>query len=141
MGVGKVIKGVGQSTVKGIKSVGKGIVVVGNTVYTRTFVVAQVAGLIMMLAGIVIVIIMAGQKFGLTNLKPLFTMITGVVFALVGIIMVGVSYGIRWKHRMVDRVSEIEQKWGPARKRNSSLKRAYNINKCAKMRSSRASGK
>ena len=126
MGVGKVIKGVGQSTVKGIKSVGKGIVVVGNTVYTRTFVVAQVAGLIMMLAGIVIVIIMAGQKFGLTNLKPLFTMITGVVFALVGIIMVGVSYGIRWKHRMVDRVSEIEQKWGPARKRNSSLKRAYN---------------
>ena len=141
MGVGKVIKGVGQSTVKGIKSVGKGIVVIGNTVYTRTFVVAQVAGLVMMLAGIVIVIIMAGQKFGLTNLKPLFTMITGVVFALVGIIMVGVSYGIRWKHRMVDRVSGIEEKWGPARKRNSSLKRAYNINKCAKMRASRATGK
>ena len=141
MGVGKVIKGVGSSTVKGIKSVGKGIVVIGNTVYTRTFVVAQVAGLIMMLAGIVIVIIMAGQKFGLTNLKPLFTMITGVVFALVGIIMVGVSYGIRWKHRMVDRVSGIEQKWGPARKRVSSLKRAYNINKCAKMRASRAAGK
>jgi len=138
MGVRKVIKGVGKGTVNGIKSVGKGIVVIGNTVYTRTFVVAQVAGLIMMLAGIVIIIIMAGKKFGLTNLKPLFTMITGVVFALVGIIMVGVSYGIRWKHRMVDRVSEIEKKWGPARKRNSSLKRAYNINRCAKTRASRS---
>ena len=122
----------------GFRKVGKGILVIGNTVYTRTFVVAQVAGLVMMLAGIVIVIIMAGKKFGLTNLKPLFTMITGVVFALVGIIMVGVSYGVRWKHRMVDRVTQIEQKWGPARKRTSSLRRAYNINRSAKLRARRS---
>ena len=122
----------------GLRKVGKGILVIGNTVYTRTFVVAQVAGLVMMLAGIVIVIIMAGKKFGLTNLKPLFTMITGVVFALVGIIMVGVSYGVRWKHRMVDRVTQIEQKWGPARKRTSSLRRAYNINRSAKLRARRS---
>lgn len=138
MGVRKVMKGVGQSTVSGIKTVGKSIVVIGNTVYTRTFVVAQVAGLIMMVAGIVIVLIMSGKKFGVTNLKPLFTMITGVVFALLGIITVGVSYGIRWKHRMVDRVSGIEKKWAPARKQASSLKRAYNINRCAKIRSSRS---
>ena len=122
----------------GFRKVGKGILVIGNTVYTRTFVVAQVAGLVMMLAGIVIVLIMAGKKFGLTNLKPLFTMITGVVFALVGIIMVGVSYGVRWKHRMVDRVTQIEQKWGPARKRTSSLRRAYNINRSAKLRARRS---
>ena len=51
---------------------------------------------------------MSQQKFGLTNLKPLFTMITGVVLALVGIIMIGVSYNIRWKRRMIDRVTEIE---------------------------------
>ena len=132
-------KTIGQKTIKGFKSVGKGILVIGNTVYTRTFVVAQVAGLVMMLAGITIVLIMAGKRFGLTNLKPLFTMITGVVFALVGIIMVGVSYGVRWKHRMVDRVTQIEQKWGPARKRTSSLRRAYNINKCAKLRARRSS--
>lgn len=141
MGVGKVIKGVGKSTVSGIKTVGKGIVVIGNSVYSRTFVVAQSIGLLLTLAGLIIVLIMSGKKFGLTNLKPLFTMITGVVLALVGIIMVGVSYGIRWKRRMVDRVSEIEKKWGPARKQNSSLKRAYNINKCAKMRASGASGR
>lgn len=138
MGVGKVIKGVGKSTVSGIKTVGKGIVVIGNSVYSRTFVVAQSIGLLLTLAGLIIVLIMSGKKFGLTNLKPLFTMITGVVLALVGIIMVGVSYGIRWKRRMVDRVSEIEKKWGPARKRVSSLRRAYNINRCAKTRASRS---
>ncbi len=130
---------VGAKTVKGIRKVGKGILVIGNTVYTRTFVVAQVAGLVMMLAGITIVLIMAGKRVGLTNLKPLFTMITGAVFALVGIIMVGVSYGVRWKHRMVDRVSQIEQKWGPAHRRSSSLRRAYYINKSAKLRARRSS--
>lgn len=134
----KGVKAVGDKTVKGFRKVGKGILMIGNTVYTRTFVVAQVAGLVMMLVGIVIVIIMAGKKFGLTNLKPLFTMITGVVFALVGIIMVGVSYGVRWKHRMVDRVTQIEQKWGPARRRPSSLRRAYNINRSAKLRARRS---
>ena len=130
--------GVGAKTVKGFKKVGKGILVVGNTVYTRTFVVAQVSGLVMMLAGITIVLIMAGKRFGLTNLKPLFTMITGAVFALVGIIMIGVTYTVRWKHRMVDRVTQIEQKWGPARKRTSSLRRAYNINRSAKLRARRS---
>jgi hypothetical protein len=130
--------GVGAKTVKGFKKVGKGILVVGNTVYTRTFLVAQVSGLVMMLAGITIVLIMAGKRFGLTNLKPLFTMITGAVFALVGIIMIGVTYTVRWKHRMVDRVTQIEQKWGPARKRTSSLRRAYNINRSAKLRARRS---
>ena len=40
---------------------------------------------------------------------------------------------------MVNRVSEIEKKWGPARKTNSSLKRAYNINKSSKRRAVRSS--
>ena len=82
---------------------------------------------------------MSGKKFGLTNLKPLFTMITGVVIALVGIIMVGVSYGIRWKHRMVTRVGNIEEKWHDARRSSSSLRRAYNINKCNKLRDKKES--
>lgn len=146
MGVKNIVKSAGEGTVKGVKSVGKGmktvgkgVLVVGNTVYSSTFIVAQVAGLVMMVTGIIIICIMAGKKFGLTNLKPLFTMITGVVIAVVGIIMVGTSYGIRWKHRMVNRVSEIEKKWGPARKTNSSLKRAYNINKSSKRRAVRSS--
>ena len=138
VGTGTVngVKSVGKGVGKGFKAVGKGVMVVGNTVYSGTFVTAQIAGLVLMVAGLVIIIAMAlsGKKFGLTNLKPLFTMITGVVLALVGIIMIGVSYGIRWKHRMVNRVSEIEKKWGPSRKRVSSLKRAYNINKASKAR-------
>ena len=146
MGVKNIVKSAGEGTVKGVKSVGKGmktvgkgVLVIGNTVYSSTFIVAQIAGLVMMVAGIIIICIMAGKKFGLTNLKPLFTMITGVVIAIVGIIMVGTSYGIRWKHRMVNRVTEIEKKWGPARKTNSSLKRAYNINRCSKRRAVRSS--
>ena len=145
MGVKNIVKATGEGTIAGVKSVGKGmkkvgkgVLVVGNTVYSSTFIVAQIGGLVMMTAGIIIICIMAGKKFGLTNLKPLFTMITGVVIAIVGIIMVGVSYGIRWKHRMVNRVSEIEKKWGPARKTNSSLKRAYNINKSSKRRAVRS---
>ncbi|MBR0520377.1 MAG: hypothetical protein IJJ95_03475 [Spirochaetales bacterium] len=139
MGVKNIVKSAGEGTVKGVKSVGKGILVIGNTVYSSTFIVAQITGLVMMVAGIIIICIMAGKKFGLTNLKPLFTMITGVVIAIVGIIMVGTSYGIRWKHRMVNRVTEIEKKWGPARKTNSSLKRAYNINRSSKRRAVRSS--
>ena len=148
MGVKDIAKNVGSGTVKGVKTVGKGVgkgfkavgkgvMVVGNTVYSGTFIAAQVGGLVLMVAGLVVIIVMSlsGKKFGLTNLKPLFTMITGVVLALVGIIMIGVSYGIRWKHRMVNRVSEIEKKWGPSRKAISSRKRAYNINKASKARS------
>ena len=123
MGVKKVFKGVG-----------KGVLVVGNTIYSKTFVIAQTAGLALTAIGLTITIIVSGKKFGLTNLKPLFTLITGAVFALVGIIMVGVSYGIRWKHRMVTRVGNIEEKWRDARRSASSLRRAYNINKCAKLR-------
>ncbi len=123
MGVKKVFKGVG-----------KGVLIVGNTIYSKTFVIAQITGLALTAIGLTITIIMSGKKFGLTNLKPLFTLITGAVFALVGIIMVGVSYGIRWKHRMVTRVGNIEEKWRDARRSASSLRRAYNINKCAKLR-------
>lgn len=123
MGVKKVFKGLG-----------KGVLVVGNTIYSKTFVIAQISGLALTVIGLTITIIMSGKKFGLTNLKPLFTLITGAVFALVGIIMVGVSYGIRWKHRMVTKVGNIEEKWRDARRSASSLRRAYNINKCAKLR-------
>lgn len=130
------VKSVGKGVGKGFKAVGKGVLFIGNTVYSGTFITAQIGGLVLMVAGLVVIIAMAlsGKKFGLTNLKPLFTMITGVVLALVGIIMIGVSYGIRWKHRMINRVTEIEKKWGPSRKRVGSLKRAYNINKVAKAR-------
>ena len=126
MGVKRVFKGVG-----------KGVLVVGNTIYSKTFVIAQMAGLALTAIGLTITIIMSGKSFGLTNLKPLFKLITGVVFALVGIILVGVSYGIRWKHRMVTRVGNIEEKWREARRSASSLRRAYNINKCAKLRARR----
>ena len=135
-GTVKGFKSVGRGVGKGFKAVGKGVMVVGTTVYSGTFIAAQITGLVLMVAGLIVIIIMAlsGKKFGLTNLKPLFTMITGIVLALVGIIMIGVSYGVRWKHRMVNRVTEIEKKWGPSRKRVSSLKRAYNINKASKAR-------
>ena len=135
-GTVKGVKSVGRGVGKGFKAVGKGVMVIGTTVYSGTFIAAQITGLVLMVAGLIVIIIMAlsGKKFGLTNLKPLFTMITGIVLALVGIIMIGVSYGVRWKHRMVNRVTEIEKKWGPSRKRVSSLKRAYNINKASKAR-------
>ena len=128
MGVKKVIKGMG-----------KGFLVIGNSIYSKTFIVAQIAGLLLTVSGLIVIIVMSGKKFGLTNLKPLFTMITGVVIALVGIIMVGVSYGIRWKHRMVTRVGNIEEKWHDARRTSSSLRRAYNINKCNKLRDKKSS--
>ena len=120
---------------KAFKGMGKGFLIVGNTIYSKTFVIAQISGLLLTVAGLIVIIVMSGKRFGLTNLKPLFTMITGVVIALVGIIMVGVSYGIRWKHRMVTRVGNIEDKWRDARRSTSSLRRAYNINKCNKIRS------
>jgi len=128
MGVKKVFKGMG-----------KGFLVIGNSIYSKTFIVAQIAGLLLTVSGLIVIIVMSGKKFGLTNLKPLFTMITGVVIALVGIIMVGVSYGIRWKHRMVTRVGNIEEKWHDARRTSSSLRRAYNINKCNKLRDKKSS--
>ena len=84
MGVKKVFKGMG-----------KGFLIIGNTIYSKSFIIAQVSGLLLTIAGLIVILIMSGKKFGLTNLKPLFTMITGVVIALVGVIMIGVSYGIR----------------------------------------------
>ncbi len=135
MGVKKVVKGLGN----GVGKVGKGVMVIGNTIYSKTFVVAQVAGLSLTVIGLITIIVMSTKKFGLTNLKPLFTMITGVVFAIVGVVIVGTSYGIRWKHRMVDRVTGIEDRLYDVRKSPNGLKRAYNINKCAKLRAKNSS--
>ncbi len=109
MGAKNIAKNVGVGVGKGVVGVGKGVKYVSVSIYNRTFLIAQIIGLSLTTIGIVIVAIMSQQKFGLTNLKPLFTMITGVVLALVGIIMIGVSYGIRWKRRMIDRVTEIEE--------------------------------
>ncbi len=135
MGVKKVVKGIGSGAVSGVKSVGKGVFVASTAVVSKTFLIAQIAGLVLTVIGLVIVVIMAFQKVSLFNMKALFKMITGVVFALCGIILIGVSYGIRWKHRMVNRVSDIESKWRDAKRTPSSLRRAYNINKCSKLRS------
>lgn len=132
MGVKNVFKNVGKGVGTGFKAVGKGAKVVSNKVVSGTFIVAQVGGLTLMLAGIIIMIIMSQKKMDAMHLKNVIQFVTGAVLSIVGIIMVGVSYGVRWKHRMVNRVTEIEQKWKPSRKTTSSLKRAYNINKVAK---------
>lgn len=78
-------------------------------VCAATFAIAQIVGLVFMVIGLVTVVKMSNQKFGLTNLQPLFKMISGIVFAIVGIIMVGVSYTIRWKHRVIKRLDAIEK--------------------------------
>ena len=83
MGVKNIVNKVGSGTAKGFKSVGKGVgtgfkalgkgaIFIGTTVYSGTFIASQIAGLVLMVAGLVVIIIMAfsGKKFGLTNLKP-----------------------------------------------------------------------
>ena len=123
MGVKKVFKGIG-----------KGAKTVSTTVVSGTFIVAQIGGLALMIAGIIIMIIFSQEKLDAMHLKNVIQFVTGAILAIVGIIMVGVSYGVRWKHRMVGRVTAIEQKWKPSRKTVSPLKRAYNINKVSKAR-------
>ena len=113
MGVKNIVKSAGEGTVKGVKSVGKGMKKVGKGV-----------------------LVIGNTVYSSTFIVA---QIAGLVMMVAGIIMVGTSYGIRWKHRMVNRVSEIEKKWGPARKTNSSLKRAYNINRSSKRRAVRSS--
>jgi len=133
MGVKKVFSGVG----KGFKKVGEGVYTASAAVVSKTFLVAQLAGLVLTVIGLVIVIIMSFQKVSLFNMKALFKMITGAVFALCGVILIFVSYNVRWKHHMFSRVSAIEGKWRDARRSASGLRRAYNINKCSKIRSRR----
>lgn len=123
MGVKKVIKGIG-----------KGAKTVSATVVSGTFIVAQVGGLVLMIAGIIVMIIFSREKLDAMHLKNVIQFVTGAILSIVGIIMVGVSYGVRWKHRMINRVTEIEKKWKPSRKSVSPLKRAYNINKVSKAR-------
>ena len=82
---------------------------VSKYVYTTLFIAAQVVGLALTVIGLVTVVKMSQQKFGLTNLKPLFQMISGIVFAIVGVILIGVSYTIRWKHRVIKRLEAIEK--------------------------------
>lgn len=82
---------------------------ISKYVYTTLFIAAQVVGLVLTVIGLVTVVKMSQQKFGLTNLKPLFQMISGIVFAIVGVILIGVSYTIRWKHRVIKRLEAIEK--------------------------------
>ncbi|MCQ2412291.1 MAG: hypothetical protein MJ057_04975 [Sphaerochaetaceae bacterium] len=82
---------------------------ISKYVYATLFIAAQVVGLVLTVIGLVTVVKMSQQKFGLTNLKPLFQMISGIVFAIVGVILIGVSYTIRWKHRVIKRLEAIEK--------------------------------
>lgn len=109
MGFKKAAGAVGSGVVNAGKAVGKGVYVASAAVISKTFLIAQIIGLAFMLTGLTIVVIMAFQKISVFNMKALFKMITGVVFALSGIILIGVSYTIRWKRRMIDRVTKIEE--------------------------------
>lgn len=109
MGFKKAAGAVGSGVVNAGKAVGKGVYVASAAVISKTFLIAQIIGLAFMLTGLTIVVIMAFQKISVFNMKALFKMITGVVFALSGIILIGVSYTIRWKRRMIDRVTAIEE--------------------------------
>ena len=109
MGFKKAAGTVGSGVVNAGKAVGKGVYVASAAVISKTFLIAQIIGLAFMLTGLTIVVIMAFQKISVFNMKALFKMITGVVFALSGIILIGVSYTIRWKRRMIDRVTKIEE--------------------------------
>ena len=109
MGIKKAAGAVGSGVVNAGKAVGKGVIVASTAVISKTFLIAQIIGLAFMLTGLTIVVIMSFQKISVFNMKALFKMITGVVFALSGIILIGVSYTIRWKRRMIDRVTAIEE--------------------------------
>ena len=109
MGFKKAAGAVGSGVVNAGKAVGKGVLVASTAVISKTFLIAQIIGLAFMLTGLTIVVIMSFQKISVFNMKALFKMITGVVFALSGIILIGVSYTIRWKRRMIDRVTAIEE--------------------------------
>ena len=112
MGIKKTAKTVGSGVANAGKAVGKGVYVASAAVVSKTFLIAQIVGLVFTIAGLVIVVYMSFQKVSVVKMNALFKMITGVVFALCGIILIGVSYGIRWKHRMINRVTEIEKKLG-----------------------------
>lgn len=112
MGIKKAAKSVGSGVANAGKAVGKGVYVASAAVVSKTFLIAQIVGLVFTIAGLIIVVYMSFQKVSVVKMNALFKMITGVVFALCGIILIGVSYGIRWKHRMINRVTEIEKKLG-----------------------------
>ncbi|MGP1508364.1 MAG: hypothetical protein ACTTJW_05740 [Sphaerochaeta sp.] len=116
---------------------GKGIVYTSASICEKSFAAAQAVGFALIVTGIVTIVLMSRKPFVLTNLRPLFIMISGMVFTIVGIIIVGVYFGIRWKKRILERISAIEGKWHPAVKSVSGLKRAYNINRTAKLREKR----
>lgn len=66
----------------------------------KTFVIAQIIGCVMLLFGLVYIFIHVGQKVSVTNLKPAINMVVGFFVALLGLILIAISYRIRWQHRV-----------------------------------------
>ena len=73
-----------------------------------TFLVAQAVGCIMTVVGVVMMLVYSKAKFSLTNLGPIFKLVTGLGIAVVGLVLIAVSYRIRWMHKVIDRLDALE---------------------------------
>lgn len=76
--------------------------------YSITFIIAQVLGCIMLVSGIVVILVQLPSKVSLANLKPLFNLLAGLAIAVIGLILVCISYRIRWMHRISKRLDSLE---------------------------------
>lgn len=82
---------------------------IGNKDYSLTFFIAQIAGVLLVISGLVLLIFVSQMKFGLTNLQPLMKLAVSIVLIIAGFVTIGLSYSIRWKRMVLDRLTALEK--------------------------------
>ncbi len=80
------------------------------------FIVAQVFGICLTVCGLAVIFLASRQDFNLVNLKPLLEMLLGLAVSILGLVIVGMSYGRRWRRQMLSRISDMERTLGELKK-------------------------
>ena len=72
------------------------------------FLIIQILGYVFVLTGIIMVVKVSEMSVSITNLQPVLKFATSLVFIIVGFVVIGLSYSIRWKRMVLNTLKKIE---------------------------------
>lgn len=70
------------------------------------FIVLLTLGVLLAVAGLVLVFMNIGQPFSLNNLRPAFMLLAGFLMFVMGVVVANMSIRIRWMRRVERKLDE-----------------------------------
>ena len=76
--------------------------------YSKPFYIFIALGLLLCLAGLILILLNVGKQFAITNLKPIVTMVVGFFLFIIGAIILDFTVRITWLRRLEQKLDSLQ---------------------------------